>query len=539
MTWQKVIRLADLQKVQKHVFKHGPKQVLLWETHGKIFALDNRCPHQGYPLKEGMLDGEGCVLTCNWHNWKFDVNTGKCVSGGDRVGVYPTKIDQGEVWVQFVQPPQDEIKHTLLAEFQQAFHKRKYGRMSRCVAKLHIQGLDPSTTLVLPALEWSYDKLEDGFTHAHAALADWLSLYDFFKEDAEGQVICITEALDHLASDCESHETFPYKAEETRRSPPIESIDDLPAAIEAENEAMAIGCLENALSKHVSYESLELLLTQAALSHYQDFGHSLIYVQKTSELVHRLGPESIKPLVFPLIRALVGATREDLLPEFKSYGPMLETMRFPVSPAHSADETLLQRSLVGSSVKTVCEWVSQVWGQQNPEVIYAKLLTSLAQALLVFDERLVFHVDKPVQFNVGWLDFTHGITFAHAVRSQCRKFPQFWDRGLLQMGCFLGRNKPFMDVEQSPEPWRVTDESGFWAEVHDQILDHGMASPVMAAHVLKTSLAVKEEIAWGVPDLCKTTLLAGLNRFLHAKHKGKHVRRAARQNMALVAKDFV
>src|SRR5262249_48271740 len=34
-----------------------------------VHALDDRCPHQGYPLSQGCVkDG---VLTCEWHNWKF------------------------------------------------------------------------------------------------------------------------------------------------------------------------------------------------------------------------------------------------------------------------------------------------------------------------------------------------------------------------------------------------------------------------------------------------------------------------------------
>ncbi|MFL5239337.1 MAG: Rieske (2Fe-2S) protein, partial [Rhizomicrobium sp.] len=31
-----------------------------------MFAIANRCPHEGYPLSEGTLS-PGCLLTCNWH----------------------------------------------------------------------------------------------------------------------------------------------------------------------------------------------------------------------------------------------------------------------------------------------------------------------------------------------------------------------------------------------------------------------------------------------------------------------------------------
>ena len=74
---------------------------MVWKSKsGDCFALDNRCPHEGYPLKEGTED-DNCVLTCNWHNWKFDLKTGRCILGADHVQTYATKIEEGFVWVDF------------------------------------------------------------------------------------------------------------------------------------------------------------------------------------------------------------------------------------------------------------------------------------------------------------------------------------------------------------------------------------------------------------------------------------------------------
>jgi nitrite reductase/ring-hydroxylating ferredoxin subunit len=48
-----------------------------------------RCPHEGYPLAAGQVSPGDCVLTCNWHNWKFRLDTGECLIGGDHVRGYP------------------------------------------------------------------------------------------------------------------------------------------------------------------------------------------------------------------------------------------------------------------------------------------------------------------------------------------------------------------------------------------------------------------------------------------------------------------
>ena len=59
-----------------------------------VEAIDDRCPHQGYPLSQGRV--QGGVLTCEWHNWKFELATGACTFGGEPVRRYPTRIEDGQ-----------------------------------------------------------------------------------------------------------------------------------------------------------------------------------------------------------------------------------------------------------------------------------------------------------------------------------------------------------------------------------------------------------------------------------------------------------
>ena len=49
--------------------------VALYNVDGTLFALDGVCPHQGGPLGKGAL--EGCLVTCPWHGWQFDVTDGR------------------------------------------------------------------------------------------------------------------------------------------------------------------------------------------------------------------------------------------------------------------------------------------------------------------------------------------------------------------------------------------------------------------------------------------------------------------------------
>ncbi|MDD1776014.1 MAG: non-heme iron oxygenase ferredoxin subunit [Candidatus Methanomethylicus sp.] len=57
----------------------GNKEILLANVGGQYFAINNRCTHQGGDLSSGKLEGN--VVTCPRHGSKFDVTTGKLISG--------------------------------------------------------------------------------------------------------------------------------------------------------------------------------------------------------------------------------------------------------------------------------------------------------------------------------------------------------------------------------------------------------------------------------------------------------------------------
>ena len=64
----------------------------------QVFALDDRCPHKGGPLSEGIVHGTSG--TCPLHNWVFDMNSGAAQGGDDgQVRTYPTKVQQGRVLI--------------------------------------------------------------------------------------------------------------------------------------------------------------------------------------------------------------------------------------------------------------------------------------------------------------------------------------------------------------------------------------------------------------------------------------------------------
>ena len=66
-----------------------------------VAAYRNACAHQGMSLERGMVDTDGCVLTCAWHGMKYQALTGECISITDkRLTAYPVRVDGGVVWLR-------------------------------------------------------------------------------------------------------------------------------------------------------------------------------------------------------------------------------------------------------------------------------------------------------------------------------------------------------------------------------------------------------------------------------------------------------
>ena len=102
--YQRVAALSDVPDGGCLAVDAGATSLVLVRRGDDVRALENRCPHAGAPLSEGFL--EGCRLTCAWHGWTFDVETG--VSTDDETMVVPTfavRVVGGDVLVEMPDAP--------------------------------------------------------------------------------------------------------------------------------------------------------------------------------------------------------------------------------------------------------------------------------------------------------------------------------------------------------------------------------------------------------------------------------------------------
>ncbi len=517
-----VASLTDFGDKKHKLVRVEKKQIVLFKRADGIYACNNRCPHEGYPLSEGSLS-EDCVLTCNWHNWKFDLESGDNLTDGDRLRTYPVEIHGQEIWLDVSEAPAAERQQAALDNLADALPRHEYDRMAREIARLEKAGGDPLEA-VRQAIHWSHDRFEYGMSHAYAAAADWLSLRDENCDGAAEKLVPVVEIAGHIAWDTLREPAFPYPEASAPWDPEM-----LVEAIEREDEAAALAQIRGAFGAGLSYADLRPALARAALAHYQDFGHSAIYVLKVGQLVEHLGPTVAEPATLALVRGLAFARREDLIPEFRGYGKTLAAWD------GSADEVPTADDLVGKSVNRALALTAA--GAGDPEALYHALLGAAAKQFLIFDLSVQGRTDNQVDDNVGWLDFTHSITFANAVRQLCQEQPALWPQALLQMACFVGRNAGYLDQSVDEAAWRVADIEAFLTARKKALLDHSQFEYIVACHLVKLTCAIADEIQAEPAAAWTPTLAAALNRFLNSPLKRKHLIRTARQAIDFVARE--
>jgi nitrite reductase (NADH) small subunit len=97
MSWLDIGALTDIPREGARVVKTVAGCVAVFRTAAdQVFALNDRCPHRGGPLSEGIV--HGTEVTCPLHAWVFSLETGQ-VQGADegKVTTYRVRIEAGRI----------------------------------------------------------------------------------------------------------------------------------------------------------------------------------------------------------------------------------------------------------------------------------------------------------------------------------------------------------------------------------------------------------------------------------------------------------
>ena len=99
--WVEGPLVAEIDESKPFAFEHGEHNILLIKSKRGLRAYRNACAHQGLPLDGGLLDVEAGAITCPWHGFQFDSESGECFSAPQcQLEPFPLRVEADRVFVR-------------------------------------------------------------------------------------------------------------------------------------------------------------------------------------------------------------------------------------------------------------------------------------------------------------------------------------------------------------------------------------------------------------------------------------------------------
>jgi nitrite reductase/ring-hydroxylating ferredoxin subunit len=94
--------VAPVQMVTENrpgTFTAGENIVAVYRHEGRLYAVDSACTHEDGPLGESEVE-DGGVITCPYHDWRFELSTGACLTDPSRpISCFAVKESGGSIWI--------------------------------------------------------------------------------------------------------------------------------------------------------------------------------------------------------------------------------------------------------------------------------------------------------------------------------------------------------------------------------------------------------------------------------------------------------
>lgn len=454
MSKVRVASASEIKGAGCKVFPVNGHTLALFSTEDGIFAIDNRCPHMGFPLDRGSIkDG---ILTCHWHHARFDLATGGAFDlFADDIPVFPVLIEGDDVYVDLSQPRD-----------QSAYNKKRLKdgleqNISLVVAKSTINLVEPEKpgSAVEPfkiALDFG-SRYRDG---------GW----------GMGQTInaCMINLIPHLNSADRRramYQGITAVSRDTAGMAPRFLIEPLPDAgtdiptlkrwfrqfVLVRDAEGAERCVTTAIKIGASPQAVADMFFSAVTDYrYLTIGHVADFTNKAFEALDKVGWEQAQPVLTSLIQGYVNGTRME----------ERNAWRHPVDLAAILDEAfqkipaaLAEGTGKHDSPHTLVSTVDTLLSD-DPQAIVDLLLQvladgtskeDLAQMVSYAAARRIAHFHISNEFG-DWDTTLHTFTYANAIQHAMLRAPSAeLLRGVFDaaMSVYLDR---FLNIPATPLP---------------------------------------------------------------------------------------
>ncbi len=302
--------LSELRDAGRLRTKVGPMPVVVFWHEGRAWAIDDRCPHMGFPLHRGTV--EDGLVTCHWHHARFDLASGCTLDPfADDASAFDVTIEDGDVMVAS-RPDGDRIEH-LRARLQDGLEDGLTLVIAKSVVGLLAAGVDPAE-IVRAGIDFGTTYRDAGWGAGLTVLVAMANLLPDLGED--DRPLALVHGLAFVSRD-------------TRNRPPRFAIDPLRGAdipperlagwyrrfIDTRSSDAAERVLATALATAPgdgASHTVEGMMFAAVTDHvFIDGGHTLDFTNKAFESLTHVGAVAAPQVLPTLVRQTAAARRQE------------------------------------------------------------------------------------------------------------------------------------------------------------------------------------------------------------------------------------
>jgi nitrite reductase/ring-hydroxylating ferredoxin subunit len=454
--WLRVAPMDELQRRGVIVVRGADRPIAVY-AHGpaeapQVSAVDNRCPHMGFPLHRGTV--QNGILTCHWHHARFDLCSG-CTFDlfADDVPVYDTEVRGGEVYVASMPRRTDPVEH-FRRRLREGMEQNIPLIQAKSIIGLLKAGVDYREIVRQIALFTL--KNRDGWASGMTILTALANLFPRLGE--ETAYLALYQGSRRAAADTAGmtprRDRYPLEADGI----PLARLDEwLTYWTTVRQRDAAERTLLTAVQAGASVAELtELLFSAATERFFADTGHVLDFCNKAFELLDLIGWEHA-PAVLPTVVAQLVAARG---------GEELNAWRYPadlVPALREAAEAIPAdlREGEGKRWDGTAELGEALLGEEPLAVIAAiqgamragAKPAQLTQALAYAAALRVARFGTANEFG-DWIGVLHTFTYCNALHQAIKRSPA----PRLVRGVFHGAMSVYLDRFLNVPPARLPGE---------------------------------------------------------------------------------
>ncbi|MDQ6672745.1 MAG: Rieske 2Fe-2S domain-containing protein [Chloroflexota bacterium] len=301
--------VAELQERGCTVVSAGGHGIAVFAHEGRFSAVDNRCPHMGFPLSRGTVrDG---LLTCHWHHARFDLEGGGTLDPfADNVRSFPIQVEGDAVYLLLDIPQADDRRGQWLVRLEEGLeHGLDFVLAKSTIALLGTGG--DSAEVLRTIGRYGLRYRGRGWGMGMTILTAVGSLVPVLA--AEDRPLAVFHGAVRVAEDTAGAEPrFPLEPLPATSLPFARLKTWFRRAVEVRDEDGAERVLQTAIASGASPASLADLLFAASTDHvYLDAGHVLDFINKACEYLDLVGWTEARLVLPALVSGLCRAQRSE------------------------------------------------------------------------------------------------------------------------------------------------------------------------------------------------------------------------------------